>query len=331
MITARRILLAPVSWLYGLGVGIVGIMYRIGIKQAKETPIRTICIGNLTVGGTGKTPITEYLIDKLQAKGRNVVMLSRGYRRKTKGLQVAKTDSTVQEIGDEPMQIHRRYPSVPIVVDGDRNRALEYIKENMPSTDIVLMDDGMQHKSTKATEYVLVCDYARPIYDDTLLPAGNLRENWGARKKAKTVIINKCPSGITEAEMLEIEEKMELSAEQKIVFTCIEYQNLENYEGEVDKAIAIAGIGRPEPFFAEVVRRYGKDVECIKFGDHHDFDQEELKSIEGKLDKLGEDSVLICTEKDAQRLSNKIGCHAVCYIRIGLRIIKGDNPDIIEL
>lgn len=328
---ARRILLLPFSWLYGCGIGVVDFLYRMGVKKAMDTPIRTICIGNLTVGGTGKTPVTEHLIDKLRSKGKRVVMLSRGYRRKTKGLQVAKEDSTAEEIGDEPMLIHSRYPDVPIVVDGDRNRALAYIKENMPGTDIVLMDDGMQHKATKASEYVLVCDYARPIYDDILLPAGNLREGWEARKRAKTIIINKCPLSITDREMVEIEKKMKLGKKQKIFFTGIDYKELVGREGLVTKCIAIAGIGRPEPFFEEVRSRYGAHIECIAYGDHHNFTAEELKTIEKKLDKLGNDSVLICTEKDAQRLSNKIGCHSVCYIRIGLRVLYGDSFDIIEI
>lgn len=331
MSKARRIVLMPFSWLYGLVIDTVDLLYRMGILNAKESPIRTVCIGNLTVGGTGKTPITEYLIDKLHAKGRNVVMLSRGYRRKTKGLQVATKYSTVEDIGDEPMQIHKRFPDVPIVVDGNRNRALDYIKQNMPDTDVVLMDDGMQHKSTKATEYVLVCDYARPIYDDMLLPAGNLREHWWARKRAKTVIINKCPLDLSEQEMADMERKMKLGKSQRLYFTGIEYQELVGSTSTTRKAVAIAGIGRPAPFFDEVRRRYGENTECIKYGDHHLFTPEELKEVENKLDLLGEESVLICTEKDAQRLSNKIGKHSVCYLRIGLRLLHGDSFDIIDL
>ncbi|MDO4461493.1 MAG: tetraacyldisaccharide 4'-kinase [Bacteroidia bacterium] len=328
---ARGILLRPISWIYGLVVSIVDLLHRIGILKTKEAPIRTICIGNLTVGGTGKTPITEYLIDKLHAKGKKVVMLSRGYRRKTKGLQVATPKSTALDIGDEPMQIHRRYPDVPIVVDGDRNRALEYIKQNMPDTDIVIMDDGMQHKSTKATEYVMVCDYARPIYEDLMLPAGNLREPWSARKRAKTVIVNKCPLDISEEEMTEIERRLELDETQKLYFTGIEYKELVGGTAAINKAVAIAGIGRPEPFFEEIRRRFGEDTECIKYGDHHQFSDEELREVEKRLDMLGEESVLICTEKDAQRLSNKIGRHSVCYLRIGLRLLRGNSFDIVEI
>lgn len=327
---ARKLLL-PISWLYGVVVDTIGLLYKSGIKKATPAPIRTVCVGNLTVGGTGKTPITEYLIDKLQSHGLKVAMLSRGYRRRAKGLQVATERSTVYDIGDEPMQIHKRHPNIPIVVDGDRNRALQYIKQNMPDVNIVIMDDGMQHRSTIASEYILVCDYARPIYNDTLLPAGNLREHWRARHRANTIIVNKCPLNIGEHEMAEIEHKLKLNDRQRLYFTGIEYQELIGSDSPTHKALAIAGIGRPAPFFDEIRRRYGSDTECIAYGDHHKFTDKELNTIKDKLDALGDESILICTEKDAQRLSNKIGSHSVCYLRIGLRILGGPSFDIVEI
>ncbi|MCF0191509.1 MAG: tetraacyldisaccharide 4'-kinase [Marinilabiliaceae bacterium] len=321
-----RFFLLPLSWLYGLVVGLVNKAYDYNILKSQKSTVYSICVGNLTVGGTGKTPMIERLIeDNVVVGGKKWALLSRGYNRKTKGLIVVDDNSTVEEIGDEPMQMHRKYPFLPIIIDGDRNRAFRYISDNMPDIECVLMDDGMQHRTTRADKYILMCDYSRPIYNNFLLPAGNLRESWSGRKRASVIVINKCPKDISESERSTIASKMKLNEHQKLYFSAIEYGDVVGaMSGQV---LAIAGVGRPQPFFDEVRRRYGINIECIQYPDHHNFTESDLSDLKARLDKLGNDSTLLCTEKDFQRLGSIEG-HVIAYMPIRLRFLEESDKNI---
>lgn len=259
------------------------------------------------------------------------VLLSRGYRRATKGLVVATGDSTAREIGDEPMQMHRKFPWLPIVVDGDRVRGIDYITSNI-ECGVVLMDDGYQHRSVSPGLSVLMCDYARPMWTDLPFPSGRLREPWLTRHRAGIVVINKCPSSLSVAEAEAIERNMRLRPSQSIYFTAMKYGELTgcdggSAEGRPVEVIAVAGIGRPEPFFAEVKRRFGSEVKTIAFPDHRNFTPADVAAIQQMVDNCHGNAMVITTEKDYVRFP-RIENAQVCYIGIELDVLFDKKKEL---
>lgn len=319
----RRILL-PLTVIYAIVMIVRNKLYDWNVLSSVKFGKPVICVGNITVGGTGKTPFIEHLINLLHAEKPSVV--SRGYRRKTKGLVVASASSTVAEIGDEPFQIHAKHTGTPLVVDADRNEAIQYIINNTQSG-VVLMDDGFQHRSTQAGCNILITDYARPMWCDFTFPAGNLREPWIGRHRAQMIVVNKCPHNLTSDEQKQIVQKLNVSV--PIFFTTIVYDNFLTISGkminnsEIEKAMAVAGIGRPEPFFAEVEQRIA-DVKRLVFADHHQFTKDEVEKIVNECKAEGRR--LITTEKDATRLrefvdNSTIETDFVVYLPIRLEVL----------
>ena len=221
--TKFRRLLFPFSFFYRIGVNIRNVFYDWGIFKSARYPIPVICIGNITVGGTGKTPHTEYLIELLQHDYK-IAVISRGYKRKSKGFVLATTESRVSDIGDEPFQIKRKYPNVIVAVDGNRRRAIERLL-NHPDVrlrpSIILLDDAFQHRSVSPTLSILLIDNNRMIYEDSLLPTGNLREPAHATSRANIVIVTKCPSDIKPIDMRVISKHLNLYPYQSLFFTKI--------------------------------------------------------------------------------------------------------------
>ena len=190
----RRVL-TPLSWLYGIGVELRNWMFDNGILKQKEYPVPVICVGNLTVGGTGKTPHIEYIIDLLSSSIK-VTVVSRDLKRKSKRMQVVNVNSDVKRVGDEPLQIKLKYPNATVIVDKDRRNAIEYLlaQESELQPDVILLDDGYQHRYVKPSLSVLLVDSNRPIYEDKLLPAGRLREPLKRKDRASIVLVTKCSS-----------------------------------------------------------------------------------------------------------------------------------------
>lgn len=306
-----RRLLIPVSWIYGAATGVRNFLFDHGIIKSRKFGIPIICVGNLTVGGTGKTPHVEYLLRLLGNKP-DIAVISRGYRRKTKGMVVATAASTAAEIGDEPFQIKTHFPGIRLVADANRTEAIEHLmQENIsPAVKAFVLDDAFQHRHVSAGMNIMLTDYSRPIYSDRLLPAGMLRESFSQRRRADIVIVSKCPAGLSCEKRDGIAEKLALQPRQKLFFTTMAYGTpynvftqkaapLKVIAGNCRRILALAGIARPQPFFKEIAK-YGSNIYNMPFADHHDFSRGELAGFRKFVS--ASDAAIITTEKDAARL-----------------------------
>lgn len=327
-----RLLLLPVGALYWVVAQTRAWLYSAGVLRRRSFGSPVLCVGNITVGGTGKTPVIEHLARLLLAAGWRVAVVSRGYRRKSRGLVVARVGATAEDVGDEPCQVKRHLPQVDVVVDADRGAAIECALGR--GAQVVLMDDGMQHRSVRPGALVVLCDYARPLWRDWPLPAGDLRESATMARTADVVVVNKCPPSLSRQEADEIRRKMGLRQGQRLFFSAIGYANFMRADGMVAPddeiaargAVAVAGVGRPGPFFAEVERRVGP-MPKMPFADHHDFAPADLARIGAELDGVGCGSLLLTTEKDATRLPDRVGGHEVVALPIKTDILFGEAEE----
>ena len=311
-------LLHLLSWLYGLGVDLRNTLFDQGILRQKKYPIPLICVGNITVGGTGKTPHIELLLSLLSPTLR-VAVISRGYKRQSHGLQIASPTSTVQQVGDEPRQLALKYPHVQIIVDGNRRRAMKFLlsqpAEHRP--EVVLLDDGFQHRYVQPSFSILLVDASRELHEDTLLPMGSLREPASARYRADCIILTKCPIDLQPIDLRIMRRNLALYTHQRIFFSRIVYQEarplhaLRSPGSEIlpcgAPIVAVAGIASPTVFF-EDLKRYYKVMATISFHDHHNFrssDLQQIRSIwerEQAIAGIAQPVSIVCTEKDAVRL-----------------------------
>lgn len=305
--------LLPISWLYGFVVFIRNKMFECKILKQKEYDVPVICVGNITVGGTGKTPHTEYLIELLQSDYR-IAVLSRGYKRKSKGFVLAQKGSTVDEIGDEPYQIKSKYPNILVAVDGERQRGIENLlalPEN-EKPNVILLDDAFQHRYVKPSFTILLTDYNRLMTRDKLLPAGRLREPVHYAEKANIIIVTKCPDGITPLDLRLLAKDIQAYPYQDLFYTSFRYGALmpvftENEEElslkklQNKDVLLVAGIANPRPFFKKV-KRYIKKAETLQYSDHYQFTPKDISDMKSSLKSMGDkEKVIIVTEKDAAR------------------------------
>lgn len=311
-------LLHLLSWLYGVGVDIRNTLFDQGILKQKKYPIPLICVGNITVGGTGKTPHIELLLNLLTPEHR-VAVISRGYKRQSHGLQIATASSTVQQVGDEPRQIALKYPHVQVIVDGNRRRAMKFLlaqpAEHRP--EVVLLDDGFQHRYVQPSFSILLVDASRELHEDALLPVGSLREPASARYRADCIILTKCPVDLQPIDLRIMRRNLALYTHQDIFFSRIAYQEarpLRNLKQPVDEilpfgapVIAVAGIASTGLFF-EDLKRYYKVMATVAFHDHHNFRPSDFKHIRDVWEReqafagIAQSVSIVCTEKDAVRL-----------------------------
>lgn len=306
--------LYPVSLIYGAGVWLRNKLFDWGYLKERSFNLPVICIGNITVGGTGKTPHTEYLIKLLQAYYQ-VAVLSRGYKRKSKGFILANETSTVQTIGDEPFQMKQKFPSIHMAVDSNRCNGIEQLCRSSvyPSTDVVLLDDAFQHRYVKAGLNILLIDYNRMITEDFLLPTGRMREHASGRYRAQIIIITKCPKSMTPMDYRVITNQLELHAFQQLYFTTLDYGKLKPlFNGGKEypihsihpavQILLVTGIASPSPLQQELSMT-GNTIHPLTFSDHHDFSANDMKTIEQKFLQLPKDKrMIITTEKDAVRM-----------------------------
>lgn len=224
--------LLPLSWLYGLAVRVRNALFDLGVLKSESFDVPVISVGNITVGGTGKTPHVEYLIDLLRHKCR-VAVLSRGYKRKTRGYVVADSTATARTIGDEPYQMKHKFPDVTVAVDRDRRHGIRRLTEDKSADgiDVVLLDDAFQHRYVKPGINILLVDYHRLIIYDKLLPAGRLREQLSGKNRADIVIITKCPADLKPMEFRVITKAMDLYPYQHLYFTRLDYGELHPLAG----------------------------------------------------------------------------------------------------
>ena len=306
--------LLPLSFLYGLGVRFRNILFDWGIIKSKSFPMPIICVGNLTVGGTGKTPHTELLIELLQ-EDYNVAVLSRGYKRKTKGFIEANELSTSFTIGDEPCQIKSKYPNITVAVDRDRCNGIEKLMSKQdPFIDVVLLDDAFQHRKVKAGLNILLTDYNRLFTEDKLLPAGRLREPTKGKDRAHIVIVTKCPEDIKPIHYNIVSKHLDLYPFQDLFFSRFKYGDLTpvfpNKQKSrqltsitnKDEVLLVTGIANPKTL-EDKIKEYTSRITSLNFQDHHNFKSIDIKRIANQFDKMNSASkIIITTEKDAIRL-----------------------------
>ena len=313
-------ILYPLAFLYELGVRIRNCMFNHNVLHSQSFPLPVICIGNLTVGGTGKTPHTEYLIRMLLKENLRVGVLSRGYKRTSKGFVWATSETTMPQIGDEPYQMKSKFPSVLLAVDANRCHGISCMisGNEHPVPDVILLDDAYQHRYVKPGINILLTDYNRPIYKDAMLPAGRLREPLSGKKRANIMIVSKCPSDLSRDEAGLIIEKLSPEHGQSIYFTTLLYGNLtmvhKEYASDTQAAerplsslckdehvILLTGIATPEKLIHDI-SIYTDNIQSVRFADHHQFTEKEVKNLNALFERSGTDSIVITTEKDATRL-----------------------------
>ncbi|MCQ2211245.1 MAG: tetraacyldisaccharide 4'-kinase [Paludibacteraceae bacterium] len=312
-----RLLLWPFSAIYWLVVTIRNLCFDAGILPSKKFDVPIISVGNITVGGTGKTPFTEYLIKILKTDHR-VGVLSRGYKRKTSGYQLLTKDSKPLEVGDEPYQVKNKFPDIMVAVDANRCRGVEnMLQESYNKPDLIILDDAYQHRYVTPDLSILLVDYNRMITEDHLLPMGELREPIGSKDRADFIVITKCPADLPSIQYRIIRKNLGVYPYQSLYFTTLQYGDLvplypKNVNCALTKsrlenkytAVVVSGIASPLPF-EEYVRTYMKDIITLNYSDHHNFSKTDFQKIESVFRDVKEkNKLIITTEKDAVRMMN---------------------------
>ena len=312
-LTQIRRWLLPLSWFYGLAVDIRHALFDMGVLPSVSYDIPIINVGNITVGGTGKTPHVEYLIRLLSGRYR-VAVLSRGYKRKTSGYLLSSVASTIEEIGDEPWQIKQKYPDVYVAVDANRRRGIERLMTDEATKDVevILLDDAYQHRYVKPGHNILLVDYHRIISDDRLLPAGCLRERPSSSRRATTVIVTKCPGHITAMRFRVILSALHIRPYQQLFFSTFAYGTMRQLWGngsldpealrkENTHVLLLTGIGNPRQMEQDM-RRFVQHITPLSFPDHHYYTKRDADTIHQALLALPKPHIIVTTEKDAARL-----------------------------
>lgn len=311
-------LLMPLSRLYGIVVWLRNSLFDYNIIKSKTYDIPIICVGNISVGGTGKTPHVEYILG-LISKEKKVAVVSRGYKRKTKGLVVANKKTTSREIGDEPYQIKKKFPNVKVVVDGNRRRAIDYLLslEQGKRPDVIVMDDGFQHRYVKPSFSIVLQNYDSPFNNAELLPYGDMRENVKAIYRADCIIVTKCPDDLKPMAYRIVERELNLYPHQSMFFSKIKYCEPKQMDCFFDhdmispiipdhsKVILLAGIANPDPMIEYLDRKYKVECELI-FEDHKYFNQQNIRYIEDAYHDCKREKqnlYIITTEKDLVRIN----------------------------
>ncbi|MFC4261505.1 tetraacyldisaccharide 4'-kinase [Ferruginibacter yonginensis] len=308
MLKSFRYLLFPFSLIYGGIIIVRNYLFDKKIFKSASFNFPLICVGNLAVGGTGKTPMAEYLISVLK-KNYQVATLSRGYKRKTKGYTLANERTTALEIGDEPMQFHEKFADISVAVGEERLVAIPLILQDKPFTDVIILDDAFQHRSVKAGLNILLTEYKNLYSRDLMMPAGDLRDVKLSSKRADIIVVTKCKPDLTIAEKDAIEKELKMLPHQKIFFTEIVYGDPYHLFSKQTVGIStnsdvllITGIANPKPmkeFITGLVHSY----DMIKYADHHIFTSTDLKDIKKHFQKIvSTNKMIITTEKDGVRL-----------------------------
>ena len=341
----RDILLTPFAFLYGTGVWFRNKLFEAGVLKQKEFDVPVICVGNIAVGGTGKTPHVEYLIENLISEY-NIGVLSRGYKRKSKGFVLACEGLSSNELGDEPYQVYRKFGnSITLAVCEKRVYGIEEMLKLNPSINLILLDDAFQHRYVKPKVSILLCDYNNPPYDDHLMPLGTLREHFMNRLKATMVVMTKCPQDIKGCDFRACKNGMALFPSQGLFFSTLKYmppkpvfpqgqhslRTLEDLEHS-DSVLAVTGIAQPRPLI-KYIKNYQPKMKVIHFDDHHNFTRSDMHYIAQQFSKLsGDRKYILTTEKDAARIVNNPYFppelrDKIYYVPIKVQFVNFENED----
>jgi tetraacyldisaccharide 4'-kinase len=325
-----RKLLFPFSILYGLITSIRNFLFDIGILKSYSFDLPIIAVGNLSVGGTGKTPQIEYLIRLLSDKYK-IATLSRGYKRQSKGFILADANSNAATIGDEPFQFFQKFPSIQVAVDADRKNGIEQLLSQIEKPEIILLDDAFQHRKVKAGFYILLTSYGDLYSDDWMLPTGNLRESRSGADRANVIIVTKCPFNLSFEQQDDIRKRLKLWKNQELYFTFIAYDDCiygENRKIKVEEIqlaakVLVAGIAKPEPFFHYL--QNSNDI-CLSFPDNHNFTDKDILEIKN----LAQNKIIITTEKDYVRLKGSLPSEQLFYLPIQSSFVSGPDSEASE-
>jgi tetraacyldisaccharide 4'-kinase len=305
-----RVLLLPFALLYGLIIMVRNWLYDKEYLQSSGFNFPLICVGNIAVGGTGKSPMVEYLL-KLLTDDYRVATLSRGYKRKTKGYILAEKGTTALDIGDEPMQFFLKYPNVSVAVGEERIVAIPQMLHDNPDLQAIILDDAFQHREVKAGFNIVLTEFSNLYYHDFFLPTGDLRDEWRSAKRANIIVITKCPPDLSEDKKQKIIRNLKLLPFQKVFFTKIEYgvpyhiiaPDRERYLNANMEVMLVCGIANPKPLKEYLINNvstyYQKD-----YNDHHIFSIDDLNEVIAMFREIqSEDKIILTTEKDAVRLT----------------------------
>ena len=313
-----KLLFRILSWLYGFFVGLRNLLYDEHVLHSFKPALPTICVGNLAVGGTGKTPHVEYLVRLLQQNGYVVAVLSRGYKRRTHGFIEANEHATAAQIGDESMQLKRKFPNLIVAVSEDRLIGVARLKKRHPELQVVLLDDAFQHRRLNPGFSILLTQADRLYVEDQMLPLGRLRESADGSFRANMVVVTKCPNTIQPIEQRLIDTKLALPPSKPLIFTRMRYlplvpvfehsalsdsglSTLSPQDGlSTKKVLLLTGIAQPQ-YLLEHVQSLGAEVVSLEFADHHAFTDKDIERMEETFRQEHCD-LIITTEKDAVRL-----------------------------
>lgn len=303
-----RLLLLPFALLYGLLVWLRNWLYNKKLLRSTSFGLPLICVGNLSVGGTGKSPMVEYLVQQLKSDYR-LAILSRGYKRKTKGYALASAHSTAIEIGDEPMQFHSKFPDVPVAVGEERLYAIPQLLHDKPETEAIILDDAFQHRAICAGLNILLTDYSNLFPDDFYLPTGDLRDSKSSYKRADVIVVTKCPSGLSKSDATACINKIALMPHQQLFFTTFLYGSPYHitkgnfcYIDEDTDILLVTGVANPKPLQHHLEERINS-YSLMHYGDHHIFSLDDWKEIKKRFAAMeAPKKMILTTEKDAMRL-----------------------------
>lgn len=340
----KGLLLKPLGVVYGAVTAFRNKMFDYGVLRQRRFDIPVLVVGNIAVGGTGKTPHTEYLIEMLHTRY-HIGVLSRGYNRRTKGFRQAQADSTARQIGDEPFQIYQKFKDkgVMVAVCEDRCEGIDRMRELDPNLNLIILDDAFQHRYVKPAVSVVLTEYSRPVFTDSMLPAGRLRESAAALHRADVVVVTKCPDEMKQLEYRLFVKNLGLYPYQKLFFSRYTYgaltplypddvyavPNLENLT-QADTMVILAGVANPKPFIRHM-RKSGAKVRGLIYPDHHNFNRDDILALIDKI-KTSPDparTFVVTTEKDAMRLRDFTGLpkslrRRIFYVPVSVQFIT--NP-----
>ena len=324
-----RFLLFPLAVLYDIIISIRNFLYNKGILKSTSFSVPVIAVGNLSVGGTGKTPQIEYLIRLLKNDYR-IAVLSRGYKRKTKGFLQITNKHSAEDVGDEPLQFYKKFDNIQVAVDANRTNGIQKLLQQQNKPEVILLDDAFQHRKVKASFYILLTKHNDIYTNDFLLPTGNLRESRRGAKRANVIIVTKCPENLSEKERQRIIQKINPNKNQQVFFTTISYdekldgseiiplEKLKEY-----KVILVTGIANPAPLL-QCLQALKVNYTHLEFPDHHHFSKNDIEEINAKFNAISTDKKLILTtEKDYVRLENQL--QKLSYISIKTSFLEGEK------
>lgn len=325
-----RKLLLPFAWLYGSIVWLRNKFFDWGWFSSKCYDFPVICVGNLSVGGTGKSPMVEYLIHLLK-DNYSVATLSRGYKRETTGYYLLTGMETAKEVGDEPLQFKTKFPDIRVAVDGDRRHGIEQLRKKEPQSEIIILDDAFQHRKVRSGLSILLTSYDAIYKTDRMLPAGNLREPKSGARRAQIVVISKCPPDISKQEQSRLKKKLNLNPNQSLFFSTIAYaDHVINDEKKMalkslKNFCLVTGIAKPKPL-VNYLKAKNLNFKHKCFPDHHNFTAQEITLLK-------KEEFLLTTEKDFMRLKAEISSEKLFYLPINQKFIsdkKGFSQRIIR-